>query len=150
MRALLVIALVVLGCGKSQREAQPFEVAAACKGRELECPRPIFSVNSLTATQRYYRDKLGFKIDWDYGEPADFGAVSRGGTQLFICQGCRASGNGQLWVSTKDVDVLYKELVKRGAIINEGPTDKPWGAREICVGDPDGNMLRIASPLRKH
>ena len=148
MRALLAIALVVLGCGKSQREAQPFEVAAACKGHELACPRPIFSVKKFAAAQRYYRDQLGFKIDWEYGEPRDFGAVSRGGTQLFICQGCRPAGTGLLWVATKDVDALYKELVKRGAIISEAPTDKPWGQREMLVGDPDGNFMRIGSPTR--
>jgi catechol 2,3-dioxygenase-like lactoylglutathione lyase family enzyme len=148
MRGLLVVAVVVMGCGKSAPEAKPFELATTCRGGELACPRPIFSVKQFAAAQRYYRDKLGFKVDWEYGEPTDFGAVSRGGTQLFVCQGCRPPGNGQLWVATKDVDVLYKELVKRGAIINEAPTDKPWGVREMCIGDPDGNMLRIGSPTR--
>lgn len=145
MRALLVVAVVVVGCGKSAPEAEPFEVASACRGGELACPRPIFSVKNFVAAQRYYRDKLGFKVDWEYGDPTDFGAVSRGGTQLFVCQGCRTAGTGLLWVATKDVDALYKELVKRGAIINEPPTDKPWGEREMLVADPDGNMLRIAS-----
>jgi catechol 2,3-dioxygenase-like lactoylglutathione lyase family enzyme len=148
MRTLLLVIVALAGCKREAKPAQPLaDIAHACsRGGDLECPRAILYVTDLAASQRYYRDQLGFKIDWTYGEPADFGAVSRGDTQLFMCQKCQGHPGSWLWIFTPDVDRLHDELVGRGAIIKEAPADRPWGVREMQVADPDGNVLRLASP----
>jgi catechol 2,3-dioxygenase-like lactoylglutathione lyase family enzyme len=148
MRFMILAVACLLACSKSDR-AEPLAAAArACtKDSELGCPRPIFSVRDLRASQAYYRDALGFKIDWDHGDPADFGAVSRGDAQLFMCQGCQGTPGAWAWVFARDVDRLYAELVERKAIIALPPTDMPWGVREMHVADRDGNTIRFASPL---
>ena len=152
--ALIVAASVAaVGCRREPARADHHlaETADACtNAKDLACPRPILYVTSLAVSQRYYRDQLGFKIDWTDGDPPDFGAVTRGETQLFMCQRCQGHAGGWLWVFTPDVDKLHTELVRRGAIIRSAPENKPWGVREMQVADPDGNVLRIASPLRKH
>lgn len=126
--------------------ASPFDaIAAQCRGAELGCPRPIFDVVNLKASLAYYRDVLGFKIDWEWGEPADFASVSRGSATLFIGEGAHAGGGG-LWVFTKQVDKLYVELRKRNARIKMPPTNMPWGNREMHVLDLDGNLLRFGGP----
>ena len=68
---------------------------------------------------------------------ADFASVSRGNTQLFLCQRCQ--GNA--------VDKLYADLRKRGAKIKAEPKNQPWGLREMQVADVDGNVMRIGSPI---
>ena len=123
-------------------------VVAACTGNDLACARPILYVANLAASQRYYRDRLGFHVDWTDGDPPDFGAVSRGDTQIFMCQGCQGHPGGWVWVATPDVDALHAELVRRKATIRAAPEDKRWGVREMQVTDPDGNVLRIAGPRR--
>ena len=144
--SICVLVVAVAGCKRESERASPLAATVhACTAGDLGCPRAILYVSDLAASQHYYRDKLGFKIDWAYGEPPDFGAVSRGDTQLFMCQRCQGHPGSWLWVFTPDVDRMYGELVERGAIIKEPPANRPWGAREMIVADPDDNRLRIAS-----
>jgi catechol 2,3-dioxygenase-like lactoylglutathione lyase family enzyme len=147
----VVVALASLagtGCKHRRDPSALAQTARACAaGGELGCPRAILYVRDLAASQRYYRDRLGFKIDWTDGDPAEFGAVSRGDTQLFMCERCQGHPGSWLWISSPDVDRLYRELVTRGATIKAPPADMPWNLREMQVADPDGNVLRIGSPI---
>jgi catechol 2,3-dioxygenase-like lactoylglutathione lyase family enzyme len=146
---LLCLAIGAVGCKKHESEQPMAALVAKCGGgdAELACPKPILSVANLHASQRYYRDQLGFKIDWDHGDPPDFGSVSRGDTQIFMCQRCQGHFGGWMWVFAKNVDKLHEELRGRGAIIKMPPTNMEWGAREMHVADPDGNVIRFASPI---
>jgi catechol 2,3-dioxygenase-like lactoylglutathione lyase family enzyme len=153
MRLAIVLGLIlcVLGCKRTrERNDALIDSARACaKHGDLACPRPILHVRSLHASQRYYRDALGFRIDWEHGEPPDFGSVSRGDSILFMCQGCQGNPGSWMWIFAPDVDRLHDELVRRGAIIKLKPTDMPWGVREMHVADPDGNVIRFATPLEE-
>ena len=146
------IAIVLaIGCGRSHdddRAGLAATVSACSSGKDFACPRPILYVTSLDASMRYYRDQLGFRMDWTDGKPADFGAVTRGDTQIFMCVKCQGHAGSWLWVFTPDVDALHAELKKRGARIKATPENKPWGVREMLVADLDGNVLRIAGPKR--
>ncbi|CAN7671128.1 VOC family protein [Variovorax paradoxus] len=46
-----------------------------------------------------------------------------------------------------DVDALYEEFVRRGALIKQAPADKPHGMREFSVTTPDGHRLMIGQDL---
>jgi catechol 2,3-dioxygenase-like lactoylglutathione lyase family enzyme len=145
----LGLVLCAAGCKRSsERSDALIDTARACaKHGDLSCPRPILHVRSLHASQRYYRDALGFRIDWEHGDPPDFGSVSRGDSILFMCQGCQGNPGSWMWIFAPDVDRLHAELVRRGAIIKLAPTNMPWGVREMHVADPDGNVIRFASPI---
>jgi catechol 2,3-dioxygenase-like lactoylglutathione lyase family enzyme len=143
MRIALLV-LLVLGC-KGSRDEHPFAAQAkrCVDGDRMSCAVPIFTVSSLKASQAYYRDALGFEVDWDYGDPPDFGAVHRDNGVLFMCQGCQGHAGGWVMIFHGDVDKLHDEYVKRGAIIKMPPTDMPWHMREMHVADPDGNVIRF-------
>src|SRR5215475_1278602 len=120
-RTMLAVGLVIAlaGCKHTadERNDALVEMARACAQRgELSCPRSILNVRSLRASQRYYRDALGFEVRWEHGDPPDFGAVKRGDAELFMCQGCQGPGSW-LMIFTPDVDRLYAEIVRKGAII---------------------------------
>jgi catechol 2,3-dioxygenase-like lactoylglutathione lyase family enzyme len=144
------LAIGLLGCKDRRERASPLaELAKTCTGgSEISCPRPIFTVRDLRATQRYYRDALGFKLDWEYGEPPDFASVSRGDGVLFMCQGCPGRTGAWVMMFTPDVDRLHEELRRKEAIIKMPPTDMPWGVREMHVEDPDGNVMRFGGPSK--
>ena len=146
---VLCLAIGVAGCKKHEREQPMAALVAQCSAHdpELGCPRPIITVADLRASQAYYRDKLGFKVDWEDGDPPDFTSVTRANAQIFMCQRCQGHPGGWMWVFAKDVDKLYKEVRERGAIVKMPPTDMRWGVREMHVADPDGNVIRFASPL---
>ncbi len=145
MRIALALCLVV-GCGsKSERDGFVEAARAGTRDAELSHPRPILSVANLRASQAYFHDVLGFKLDWDHGDPADFGSVSRGDAVLFMCEGCPFRAGGWTMIFARDVDALHEELRAKEAIIVMPPTDMPWGLREMKVADPDGNILRFAT-----
>src|SRR5689334_13935319 len=44
-----------------------------------------------------------------------------------------------------DLDAAAAELQARGVEI-DGPTERPWGERDLLACDPDGNLLEFAAP----
>ena len=151
MRIVLIAVLAVfLGCSdKRDARVDPMVAAMkACPGdAELECARPILNVSNLRAAQSYYRDQLGFKIDWDHGDPPDFGAVSRSSLTLFMCQQCQGHPGAWVFTFAHDVDKLHTEFVQRHAKIRMPPTNMSWGIREMHVEDLDGNVIRFGGPV---
>ena len=141
-----VLALTLMGC-KGGNRSPLVEAARACAHdpAELSCARPILNVRDLEASQRYYRDVLGFKVDWEHGEPPSFGSVSRGHGVLFMCQQCQGQPGAWVMLFADDVDGLHRQFVRNKARIRMPPRDMPWGLREMHVSDLDGHVLRFAT-----
>lgn len=111
---------------------------------------PQLPVHDVRKTQEYYRDVLGFHIDWTWGENA-YGAVSRDGTTLFLCNvGDDEISRACLVINVTEVDVLCAEWKAKGAKIVEEPEDKPWGLREFTVQDLNGHCFRISRPTSQN
>ena len=47
--------------------------------------------------------------------------------------------------TVEDVDAMHRRLVEMGVTIVSPPTDRPWGARNLCFLDPDGNSVYLRS-----
>lgn len=106
--------------------------------------RPILNVQDLHASIEYYVKKLGFHSDWMWGDPPIFASLTRDDTTLFLCRGLQGKPGTWVWVFVEDVDTLHRELVRRGAIIRQPPTNFGWGFREMNVQDLDGHRIRFA------
>ena len=106
---------------------------------------PIFNVKNVPGSIAYYVERLGFQKEWDWGTPATFACVRRDDVRIFLCQD--GQGGPGMWISVfvDDVDALYDEYKTKGAIIRQGPTNLPWGVREMNVEDLDGHRLRMGS-----
>jgi uncharacterized glyoxalase superfamily protein PhnB len=148
MLAASVIAFGLFGCKEEARSPLREAARASMHGSEMSHAIPIFNVHRLRASQAYYRDILGFKLDWEDGDPPDFGSVTRGDATLFMCQGCQGNPGAWIMVFTHDVDKLYEEIGRKGAIVRMPPTDMPWRLREMHVSDRDGNVIRFASETK--
>ncbi len=111
----------------------------------FECAIPILNVKNVPNSIEYYVNVLGFKLDWEWETPATFASVSRDNVSIFLCQ--QAQGQSGMWVSifVENVDALYEEYQKSGAIIRQKPTNFPWGVREMNIEDPDGHRLRMGT-----
>lgn len=139
---------LVTGCKRSHPSPMAEMAAASAEHREMSPPIPVLSVADLKRSESYFRDTLGFRLEWEYGEPPDFASVSRGDARFFLCQRCPGK---QSWtmVFTRDVDQLHHEIRGKGALVRRPPTDMPWNLREMLVADRDGNVIRFGSPVRK-
>ncbi|MEM7022015.1 MAG: ankyrin repeat domain-containing protein [Pseudomonadota bacterium] len=113
----------------------------------FESAVPVLNVNNVPASIAYYVDKLGFQKEWDWGTPPDFACVLRDDVRIFLCQD--GQGAKGMWISVfiQDVDALYDDYQRRGAIIRQPPTNFPWGVREMNVEDLDGHRLRMGSDV---
>jgi uncharacterized glyoxalase superfamily protein PhnB len=106
---------------------------------------PILSVKNVPASIDYYLSKLGFAKKWAWGDPPSFACVTRGETSIFLCQDVQGHPGTWMSVFLNDVDELYAEYQRTGAIIHMPPTNMPWGTREMNVADLDGHRLRMGS-----
>jgi uncharacterized glyoxalase superfamily protein PhnB len=105
-------------------------------------PTPELPVEDVRRAQRYYRDVLGFTIGWTYpGE--EIGAVSRDDAAIFFRKRSRPFEPAVHWVFADDIDATYDELRSSGAKIVEPLEKKPWGLRQFCVEDIDGNRFHF-------
>jgi catechol 2,3-dioxygenase-like lactoylglutathione lyase family enzyme len=101
---------------------------------------PQLPVADVTRSLHYYRDVLGFRIDWRWED--GFGAVSNGDVQLFFAK-ADAPAPGACYCFVDDADRLYEAYRAKGVRIAEPIGSRPWGMREFTIEDPDGHRLRI-------
>jgi GNAT superfamily N-acetyltransferase len=112
----------------------------------LRSSEPIFPVADVVATVRYYREVLGFREGWTWGEPPDFGGVRWGKVgAMFALQSESDAKVGGQWHSffVEGIDVLYDFHGRNGAVIWSPLEAKPWGLREYTVRDLNGHYLRF-------
>jgi catechol 2,3-dioxygenase-like lactoylglutathione lyase family enzyme len=127
--------------------------------------QPIFTsvaahlyVRDLKASTDFFTTKLGFTIDFIYGDPPFYGQVSRDNARLalrhmdepFFAVDIRqredllsasitlatADEIKQLFLAYQAADVPFHQSLKK----------EPWGARTFIVKDPDGNLILFAAP----
>lgn len=120
--------------------------AAAAKRTQARfgCIIPIFNVKNVPASIDYYVKVLGFKKDWDWGDPPGFGSVSRDNCHIMLCQGDQGQAGTWIWMSVEDVGELYEKYKASGAKIRKVPKNYPW-AHEMSVEDLDNHVLRFGS-----
>ncbi len=121
---------------------------------------PEIPVSHIVDASAYYRDALGFSVDWLDADTALAG-VSREHCRLFLAGPAFRDAGGHVapvstWLnmsSTDDVDALHGAWRSTGAILLSDPESKPWGLREFTAADPDGNRFRVfhdfATPERE-
>jgi uncharacterized glyoxalase superfamily protein PhnB len=125
----------------------------------LRSASPSFTVNDLEKSLGWYRDVLGFGVEetWKNPDGKVVGISLKAGDVSFMIgqddwkKGRdRSKGEGfRIYCETKkSVDDLAKRIEAKGGRLDSGPTDQPWGARDITVTDPDGFKITIARAAR--
>lgn len=109
---------------------------------------PQFLVDDLDRAVAYYRDRLGFELDFIYD--SFYASVSRDGFAIHLKDGKKAAAertnrkeNEHLdaHVAVTDARALHAELVARGAVVIKPLTEQPWACVDFVVEDPDGYIL---------
>jgi catechol 2,3-dioxygenase-like lactoylglutathione lyase family enzyme len=104
----------------------------------------VLTVKDIEASLAYYRDKLGFDIAFEYGNPTFYAGLCSGKVTLHLIsasQTPRQPGHGAVTIDVDDVDAVHADLVKRGAKVLKEPKDYDYGMRDFDVADLDGNMI---------
>jgi uncharacterized glyoxalase superfamily protein PhnB len=113
---------------------------------------PYLVVKNIDESVKFYQEAFGFKlVDMSYDEnkkPLHV-EMKRDGAYIMFCQE-GAFGSPQkapitqgmmmplnLYVYCEDVDALYNQAIKNGAISRMVPEDRFWGDRMCAVADPN-------------
>lgn len=114
---------------------------------QFENIAPVFPVGDIDAAKKHY-ETLGFTVK---KHSKEYAYASRGAVTLHLA---RVSGieplrsNSAAYLFVNDADALLKEWHDAkvdGKVKKAKNTD--YGAREGAHIDPDGNLIRIGSPL---
>ena len=119
---------------------------------------PVFLVDDVEAAAQYYRDILGFEVDFGWGDDASYGRVVRDdaiidfvraepvGSRNSIASSGAARGSDALIV-VSDVEEVYVELQERGATVIERLAPREYGMLDCMIEDPNGYRLTIGGAL---
>jgi uncharacterized glyoxalase superfamily protein PhnB len=117
---------------------------------KLPAAVPEIPVGDLHRAIGYYRDNLGFTIDWSSDE-LGLAGISNGDCRIFLADPAFRKQRGTsapvlIWLnlsSKADVDELHRVWSASDAKLLSAPESKPWGLHEFTATDPDGNFLRV-------
>ena len=114
---------------------------------------PQFLVDDLEGAIAYYRDRLGFALDFTY--QSFYASVSRDGFAIHLKHGPRLAADRahrkehehlDAHVSVSGIRALFSELQKRGAEVIKPLEERPWACLDFYVEDPDGYILCFSEP----
>jgi catechol 2,3-dioxygenase-like lactoylglutathione lyase family enzyme len=106
---------------------------------------PVFRVADAAASEAYYVDKLGFKVNW---RTPGFISVSREKCTIFLCESDQGHFGTWVWIGVPDAEAACEYFRARGAKVRHPPTNYEW-ALEMQLEDLDGNVLRLGSEANK-
>lgn len=111
---------------------------------------PVLFVSNVKRSAGFFRDILGFNVDFLHGHPAFYGAVSRDGVTLHLRFVHEPVIPQQLrekeellaaFVVVENVKHLFEEYKTKDAPLVGTLHREAWGGPTFTVQDPDGNRL---------
>ena len=117
----------------------------------LKAAMPVVFVSDVRSTALFFRDTLGFAIDFLHGQPPFYSSVSRGGACIhlrFVHEpafdaGVREREGGLLSavLTVENIKGLFAEYKAADVKFAQPLRKEPWGASGFTVLDPDGNQI---------
>lgn len=114
---------------------------------------PVVLVSDVRVAAEFYRDQLGFAIDFLHGHPAFYASVSRDDASIhlrFVHQPVFVAGFREqerflsAFVAVANVKGLFTEYENRNVPFVHRLRKEPWGQSSFIVRDPDDNWLCFA------
>lgn len=128
-------------------------------------PRPILTsiaaqlfVADIKVSCEFFTTKLGFVVDFIYGDPPFYAQVTRDNARFALRQVDEPVFVGNIrerehlisaavTVGTVDeIKQLFLSYQSEGACLHQTLKEEPWGARTFIVRDLDGNLILFAGP----
>jgi catechol 2,3-dioxygenase-like lactoylglutathione lyase family enzyme len=115
-------------------------------------------VRDLKASTDFFTTKLGFTVDFVYGDPPFYGQVSRDNARLalrwmeesFFAQDIRQREHllsaSITLASVDEIKRLFLAYQAADVPLAQSLRNEPWQAKTFIVNDPDGNLILFAGP----
>lgn len=115
-------------------------------------------VANVVASCDFFTERLGFTVDFVYGEPPFYGQIVRDTARLALRLVCEPVFVGDIRVrehllsasitvdTAAEIKQLFLDFQAAGVPFHQPLRKEPWGARNFIVLDPDGNLILFAGP----
>lgn len=133
--------------------------AVAKPGWNLDGVAPGITVNDLEKSLAWYRDVVGFRLEEPFTRDGKMvgGQLTAGNVTFLLGQDDWQKGRDRkkgvgfrlYLMMTGDIDAMAKGIVARGGVLDQPPTDQPWGMRDFSMTDPDGFKITFAKETKK-
>ncbi len=109
---------------------------------------PQFLVDDLDRAIAYYRDCLGFELDFKY--ESFYAGVKRDGFAIHLKQAAKLAADRahrkqnehlDAYIAVSGIRDLFRELQSRSAVVIRPLEERPWACMDFYVEDPDGYIL---------
>ena len=118
----------------------------------VPAPIPELPVDDLESAGAFYRQKLGFSVDWVYQDL--LAGVSRDDARIYLRkrtgEESRSGYKVLIWInldSVTAVDELYEDWKRNGVPIADALETSAYNLRQFIAEDADGNQLRVFHDL---
>ncbi|HKP01375.1 MAG TPA: VOC family protein [Nitrospiraceae bacterium] len=112
----------------------------------------VFYISDLERSIEFYSNRLGFRVDFRFGNPAYYAGLTIGNVCLHISSRYpykNNTGHGIPYISVEEVDNLNDRLVKAGMKFYCPVGNREYGLRDFALKDPDGNQVGIGVVLQE-
>ena len=110
---------------------------------------PVLCVTKVREAMDYFVDRLGFRVEGTAGDLPSWASLRRDGIAIMLVCG-NYPPPAQDWAAyiyVRNVDALYAEFQRRGAVLTGPPQDKPYRNREIEARLPDGRLIAFGQDI---
>lgn len=116
-----------------------------------------FFVSDIEASREFYTHILGFEIE--SADPNGYTRLKHGSASIALnpveripkahpsrqFSGARVGLGYEIDLVVQDVDGFLERVLAAGGQIAEPLKVRPWGAKDFCLQDPEGNYIRITT-----
>jgi len=115
---------------------------------------PQFLVDDLDRAVAYYRDRLGFTVDFTYDD--FYAGISRDGCAIHLKEAGKLAEERahrkreehlDAYIDVTGIQDLYADLQRRGATVTRPLEERPWACLDFYVEDADGYILCFSERL---
>ena len=135
---------------KAQAQGAPLVSKPPGAAPTIKSAIPVVFVSSVARSAAFFRDMLGFSIDFLHGNPAFYGGVSRDGVILHlrfvhepvVSQELREKESLlAAFIAVENVKALFEEYKSKDVQFVAALHKEAWGGPTFTVRDPDGNWI---------
>ena len=109
---------------------------------------PTLGVPDIDDACTFYVERLGFTLDWAWGEPPDHVSLTLGEVEIHLTSGAQAPpGQLSLYIVIDNVDAIYQQCLESRVETGGDSEDKPWDRREFSAVDLNGYRFVFGSEI---
>ncbi len=120
---------------------------------EIDAFSAVLGVADVSAALAYYRDVLGFTVDFTWSdrpnEPPNYAGLRFGKANVHLAAS-KSARRARVCFFCRGLDALHSQFISKGARITQPITVEPYNMREFWATDLDGHELIFGESTHPH